>query len=105
MYSINLQQIKMLQSQNDSLVSNLISIQADTIPFKSISVELKINYPEVESFEYGVYKTTDFKTTTEIPTFHLKWNTKTRNRKSQQNKIQQWLKHRLQLKEVRVVSF
>ncbi len=105
MYSINLQQIKMLQSQNDSLARNIISIQADTIPFESISVELKINYPEVETFEYGVYKATDFKTTTEVPTFHLKWNKSVRNKKSQQNKIQQWLKHRLKLKEVRVVSF
>tara|TARA_Y100000766_G_scaffold34726_1_gene24557 strand:+ start:1935 stop:3380 length:1446 start_codon:yes stop_codon:yes gene_type:complete len=105
MYSINLQQIKMLQNQNDSLITNLISIQADTIPFESISKELKINYPEVESFEYGVYKTTDFKTTKEIPTFHLKWNKKANNRKSQQNKIQKWLKHRLKLKEARVVSF
>jgi uncharacterized hydrophobic protein (TIGR00271 family) len=105
MYSINLQQIKMLQTQNDSLVSNLKSIRADTIPFESISVELKINYPEVESFEYGVYKSTDFKTTKEVPTFHLKWNTKARNRKVQQNKIQKWLTHRLKLQEVRVVSF
>ncbi len=105
MYSINLQQIKMLQSQNDSLVSNLLLIKSDTIPFASISLELKINYPEVESFEYGVYKTTDFQTTKEVPTFNLKWNKKTRNRKLKQSKIQQWLKHRLKLKEVRVVSF
>ena len=68
-------------------------------------LELKINYPEVESFEYGVYKTTDFQTTKEVPTFHLKWNKNSRNRKLKQNKIQQWLKHRLKLKEVRVVSF
>ena len=105
MYSVNLQKIKMLQNQNDSLETNLLSIRADTIPFSLISTELKINYPEVESFEYGVYKYTDFKITKEIPTFHLKWNVKTKNRKKREEKIQKWLKHRLQHKEVRVVSF
>jgi len=105
MYSVNLQQIKMLQSKNDSLNTNLLLLKSDTIPFYSISKELKINYPEVEKFEYGVYKSTDFNTTKEVPTFHLKWNVKIRNKKKQESKIQEWLKHRLNIEEVRVVSF
>ena len=105
MYSVNLQQIKILQRQNDSLKSNISTMIADTIPFHSISQELKINYPEVERFEYGVYKTTDFYQTKEIPTFHLSWQKKSYQTKKMEKKIQEWLKHRLKLNEVRVVSF
>ena len=105
MYNVNLQQIKMLQSKNDSLATNLLLIKADTIPFYSISKELKINYPNVEKFEYGVYKSTDFNITKEVPTFHLRWSIKIKNRKKQESKIKEWLKHRLKLEEIRVISF
>ncbi len=104
-YTINLQQIKMLQGKNDSLLNELTSIQSDTIPFVQISKELKSLFDSVEEFEYGVYKTTDFSSTKEVPTFHLKWKRRNSTSRAQEKKVTAWLKQRLQLNEVRVISY
>ncbi len=104
-YKMSLQQIKTLRKENDSLNKSLINIISDTIPFTQIVAELKAITPSVQGFEYGVYKTTDFKTTKEIPTFHLKWKRKTGVTRAQEKKIKDWLKERLQLDEVRLISY
>ncbi len=104
-YKMSLQQIKTLRKENDSLNKSLINIISDTIPFTQIVAELKAITPSVQGFEYGIYKTTDFKTTKEIPTFHLKWKRKTSVTRAQEKKVKAWLKERLQLDEVRLISY
>lgn len=104
-YKVSLQQIKILQDQNDSLVSNLKKIESDTIPFNQLSGELKTLFPTVKAFEYGVYKSTDFKKVEETPTFHLKWKRRNSTTRAQEQKVKAWLKQRLQLTEVRVISY
>jgi uncharacterized hydrophobic protein (TIGR00271 family) len=104
-YKMSLQQIKVLRNEKDSLNKSLINIISDTIPFNQIVAELKTIVPSVKGFEYGIYKTTDFKTTKELPTFHLKWDRRTNKTKAQEKKVKAWLKERLQLEEVRVISY
>tara|TARA_B100000767_G_C19698689_1_gene507395 strand:- start:545 stop:1243 length:699 start_codon:yes stop_codon:yes gene_type:complete len=104
-YKVSLQQIKILQDENDSLNKSLIVLQSDTIPFIQISKELKSLFTSVKEFEYGVYKTTDFKTTKEVPTFHLYWKKRTNRTRVEEKKIKAWLIQRLKLNDVRVVSF
>ena len=102
---MSLQQIKTLRKEKDSLNESLVNIISDTIPFTQIVAELKAIVPTVQGFEYGVYKTTDFKTTKELPTFHLKWKRKNSSTRAQEKKVKAWLKERLQLEEVRVISY
>ncbi len=104
-YKVSLQQIKILQSQNDSLSNNLEGIVSDTIPFTQLSSELKTLFPTVLGFEYGVYKSTDFSKIQESPTFHLKWRKRNNATRAKEKKVRAWLKERLQLEEVRLISY
>lgn len=104
-YKVSLQQIKVLQDENDSLSESLTTIKSDTIPFVQVSKELKSLFTSIQEFEYGVYKTTDFKSTKEVPTFHLQWKRRNSKTRAEEKKIKEWLKQRLHLNEVRVVSF
>ena len=104
-YKVSLQQIKTLRKEKDSLSQSLTKLISDTIPFTQIVAELKAIVPSVQGFEYGVYKTTDFKTTKELPTFHLKWKRRNSSTRVQEKKVKAWLKERLQLEEVRVISY
>ena len=104
-YKVSLQQIKILQNQKDSLTANLEQIASDTIPFTQLSAELKTLFPTVQGFEYGIYKSTDFSKVEEAPTFHLKWRRRSSSTRAQEKKVKAWLKQRLNLEEVRLVSY
>lgn len=106
MYTVNLQQIKMLQSQKDSLIGQLNQIKSDTIPFTQISAEINTIFENIEQFEYGVYKVTSFNSEiAEVPTFHVKWKYKSRYNKGKEEKLKNWLTKRLNVEKVRVISF
>lgn len=106
MYTVNLQQIKMLQNEKDSLLSEINTIKSDTIPFTQISNELKIIFNQIEQFEYGIYKVTNFKDKTdEIPTFHVKWKYRSKYNKGREEKLKEWLIERLKIKNLRVIGY
>jgi hypothetical protein len=106
MYSLNLQKIQILQGKNDSLSEKINKIKSDTIPFIQVSRELKSLFTDVLEFEYGVYQVTDFKNVKkEVPTFHIKWKYRNRATRAQEKKLSAWLKERLQIAEVRLVSY
>ena len=104
-YIARVNQIRDLNTQKDSLKLVIENIVSDTIPFSQVSKELKALFTEVDQFEYGVYKVTDFKSVKEEPTFHIKWKKKTRSNKLKEEKLKNWLKERLKLNSVRVVSY
>ncbi len=104
-YIARVNQIRDLNIQKDSLKLVINTIISDTIPFSQISKELKTLFTDVQQFEYGTYKVTDFKSVKEIPTFHVKWKKKTRSNKQDEETLKNWLKERLKLKTVRVVSY
>ena len=106
MYSVNLQQIKLLQRRHDSLAFRIDEIKKDTIPFVQISRELKSLYSNILEFEYGVYQVTNFeKIKKDVPTFHIKWKRRNNATIIQEKKLSAWLKERLQIEEVRLISY
>jgi len=104
-YIARVNQIRDLNIQKDSLKLVINTIISDTIPFSQISKELKTLFTDIHQFEYGIYKVTDFKSVKEIPTFHVKWKNKRRLNKQNEETLKNWLKERLKLKTVRVVSY
>lgn len=104
-YIARVNQVRDLTKEKDSLNNVITKIVSDTIPFAQISKELKTLYSEIEQFEYGVYQVTDFNKTQEVPTFHIKWKKRRRSNKISEEKLKAWLKERLKLKTVRVVSY
>lgn len=104
-YIARVNQIRDLNTQKDSLKLVINNIISDTIPFSQISKELKTLFTDINQFEYGVYKVTDFKSVKEIPTFHIKWKKKRRSNKQNEETLKNWLKERLKLETVRVVSY
>ena len=104
-YIARVNQIRDLNMQKDSLNRVIKNIISDTIPFSQISKELKSLFTGVGQFEYGIYKVTDFTSIKEEPTFHIKWKKKARSNKRNEEKLKNWLKERLKLASVRVVSY
>tara|TARA_B110000211_G_C14075093_1_gene551672 strand:+ start:743 stop:2179 length:1437 start_codon:yes stop_codon:yes gene_type:complete len=104
-YIARVNQIRDLNTEKDSLNLVIESMISDTIPFSQISKELKALFKEVDQFEYGIYKVTDFKSVKEEPTFHIKWKRKLRSNKLKEEKLKNWLKERLKLSSVRVISY
>jgi uncharacterized hydrophobic protein (TIGR00271 family) len=104
-YIARINQIRDLNTEKDSLNLVIENIVSDTIPFSQVSKELKALFTEVEQFEYGMYKVTDFKSVKEEPTFHIKWKKNSRLNKDKEEKLKNWLKERLKLNSVRVVSY
>ena len=104
-YIARVNKIRDLKTQKDSLKLLIENMISDTIPFSQISKELKSLFSEVDQFEYGIYKVTDFKSVKEEPTFHIKWKKKSRANKRNEEKLKNWLKERLKLVSVRVVSY
>ncbi|RMG22154.1 MAG: DUF389 domain-containing protein [Bacteroidetes bacterium] len=95
------------QAQIDSLRAILGHISSDTIPFGAISRELKSLYPELTHFAYGMNLGTDFTHKPDtLPIFILEWDKRisSRSRREKQQKITQFLKLRLQLDTLQLIS-
>lgn len=104
-YIARVNQVRDLNLVKDSLQGVIENIKSDTIPFSQVSKELKMLYSDIQLFEYGVYQVTDFNKTKEVPTFHIKWKRRLRSNRSKEKKLKGWLKERLKLDSVRVVSY
>lgn len=103
-------------AKKDSVISELKSqvnrLNSDTIPFRSISNELKSLYPELEYFGYAVFNSTNFKNEkTLLPTFVVMWKTEpeteeeTEERAYNQSKLKNYLKSRLKLDTIQFVRY
>ncbi len=92
----------------DSLTNKLNQIRTSVIPFVQISKEIKVNYSNIEKMAYAKSVETLFNEEQDtITTFLVKWNRRTyRNKREKERKeIEKWLKVRLNLDTVRVVSY
>lgn len=95
-----------------ALKSQIASLNSDTIPFQSISKELKGQYSGLDQFGYALfnYKDYDKKQKTVIPTFILSWKEKAeeaealKERKKDEERIKSYLKSRLKLDTIRFLK-
>lgn len=108
-----------IYKKNEDLINNkeetikfledeLIKYKIDTIPFSSIKNEMKIQYKNVVTMAYAKTITTDFKSKQDTtPTFFIKWNKKLTPKEISKEKssIQEWLRVRLQNKNIRVLNY
>lgn len=81
------------------LEQELIKYRSAGIPFQTISREAKINYAGIEEMSYANSLVTNFSRIDTIPTFNVKWasNLSASARRSEMNKLEQWLQVRLAL--------
>ena len=87
------------------LESELPKYYDDQIPFKTISEESKINYDGIEEMSYYRQIKTDFNKIDSLNVFSVKWK-KGLNSKdliNQEQKLNLWLKKRLELDTLKVV--
>ena len=91
-----------------ALSSKLLFLESDTIPTRLISQEMRVQYPNLESFSYAkmVNTTLEGKSDT-VPTIILQWDPKTSTgvRASNTAKIEAWLKVRLQDESIEVEAY
>ena len=95
------QQIKFLEDQ-------IINLKKDTIPIQNITREVIIHFPKITNFGYG--KTIEANHANEMDTifsFLVKWNgfAWKAERKEQREKLEKWLKVRLDLDTLRVLEY
>ncbi len=87
------------------LESELSKFYDDQVPFKTISEEAKINYEGIEQMSYYKQIKTDFNKIDSLAVFSVKWkedfNSKTLL--EQEQKLNLWLKKRLDLDTLKVV--
>ncbi len=79
---------------------NLKTLEKNQIPFINVSKEVKINYPEIESFTYAKEISSDFKTVDTLTVFKIKWNDSLvdqNNVNVLRSKLGEWLKFKLDL--------
>jgi len=76
------------------------------IPFVKISEEAKINYEELEEFYYAKMVKTNFKTVDTITLIKVKWydSISKKRIKLQHKKLKNWLKIRLELDTLKIIS-
>ena len=92
--------------KRDSIIENqrrqINRLNSDTIPFQSISRELKSLYPELDYFGYATFNYTDFKSKNIMPTFILLWNDNEKHTEAEQ-RINHFLKSRLSLDTIQLL--
>ena len=107
-------QIKFINQRDESIKDKELIIQKlkgdiqllyeNRIPFAKISEEAKINYEGLKSLSYANRITTNFRTTDTISVFTTQWYDSVPNTNKQYNKLQSWLKTRLELDTLLVVK-
>jgi uncharacterized hydrophobic protein (TIGR00271 family) len=88
------------------LEKELRHIFKSRIPFAKISEEAKINYEELEELSFAKMVKTNFKSMDTITVFTLKWFDTIPKEKVdiQQVKLEKWLKTRLELDTIQIIS-
>lgn len=81
------------------LEQELLRYHNSGIPFETISKEAKINYRNLEELSYANNLVTNFSKIDTVPTFNVRWDKTLSNasRKTEMNKLRQWLEVRLSL--------
>ena len=74
------------------------------VPFNQISNEARANYNGLKSLSYGSIMTTNFKTIDTISVFGVSWYDSIPNTHQQEEKLRVWLKIRLKLDSVRIIT-
>ena len=93
-------------SKKDSIIeyqkTQINRLNSDTIPFQSISKELKAIYPDLHYFGYAAFNYTDFKKKNIMPTFIILWNDEGVYPEKEQ-RINAFLKSRLSLDTIQLL--
>mgnify|MGYP001817489383 FL=1 len=94
------ERINLLESE----IAKLSKLTTKQIPFEQISAEAKLNYENLESLGFAYTITTDFSKIDTIPVFEVAWKkgTKRRNIEEDTEKLQNWLKLRLNDNKIRL---
>lgn len=76
----------------------------NSVPFVLISREARINYNGLKTLSYANYITTDFKTIDTLAVFNTSWYDSIPDTHLQEQKLKEWLKIRLQLDTLKIIS-
>ena len=92
----------------DFLQDELIKYKSDTIPFLAIKNEMAVQYPDIISMSYAKAISTDFKEEQDTTnTFFITWKPRVAEKEieNQKTAVQNWLKVRLNDKNIRVFNY
>ncbi|MEH6748347.1 MAG: DUF389 domain-containing protein [Maribacter arcticus] len=94
------EKIQVLESE----LTRLNQISSNQIPFKEISLEAKTNYENLERLGYAYLISTDFTKTDSIPLFEVTWKKEANRAETvkDMNKLQNWLRLRLNNKSIQL---
>lgn len=88
------------------LEDQLALIKVKTIPFEQLSKEIRINYDGLETFGFSNKITTNFEKTDTLPVVSLSWKKSVpkRQRKNEAEKIEKWLRLKMKLDTLVIIS-
>ena len=94
------EKIQLLESE----LIRLNQLSSNQIPFKEISLEAKTNYENLERLGYAYVISTDFNKTDSIPFFEVTWKKEAKRPDivKDMNKLQEWLRLRLNNKNIQL---
>jgi hypothetical protein len=96
------------QQQIDSLQQQVTTIMSDTLPLKSLRKEININYPDIQKISISEAWETDFdkyQDTITIVLTNWKRGIRTSQKRREEAKLGEWLKTRMGLDTIKVVSY
>ncbi len=102
---------KETKSENEVIIGNLQakidSIQADTIPFDKICVELKAAFPNIDQVAFAEAKESNFERTNELPILLLRWKKSIplSNIRREEPRIQNFIQARIELDTLKIVRY
>ena len=87
------------------LENELNRFYKNTIPFKEVSEEARINYEDLKAMSYYDEITTNFDRIDSISVFAVQWNEKAKKKtiEEQEQKLKHWLKKRLDLDTLEII--
>lgn len=105
-------EIQKKDSTINALKNQISRLDSDTIPFYTISDELKSQYPNLEHFGYAIFNYKDYnkKGKTVMPTFIITWKNKSKTRANtkqqsqDEERIKSYLKARLKLDTLQLLK-
>lgn len=106
LYVRNQEVIENKDARIELLERELLKFRRGDFSFVNLSREIKANYENVENLSFATMISTNFEKIDTIPTFTIKWknNVPTRVKRTDIEKMQQWLNLRLQLDTLNVRS-
>lgn len=106
LYVKNEQLIQNKDEQIRFLEDEIAFMKVRNVPFRQLSEELKINYETLESFGYANRISTNFEKTDTIPVVNLSWkkNVPLNQQKKDAEKIERWLKLKMKVDTLVIVS-